>query len=98
MVMIEALACGVPVVAYESAGAARELIVDGETGYLVPDGDFNLLALRLESLLCEREKHARMRSAARRIVETHDITVQSKRFVDAVRAVRDRCAEAGVRT
>jgi glycosyltransferase involved in cell wall biosynthesis len=97
MVMIEALACGVPVVAYENAGAAGELIVEGETGYLVPDGEWNLLALRLETILCEREKHERMRSAARRIVETHDITVQSKRFVDAVRAVRGRFADAGVR-
>jgi glycosyltransferase involved in cell wall biosynthesis len=34
MVMVEALACGTPVIAFEE-GAAPELIVDGRTGFLV---------------------------------------------------------------
>jgi glycosyltransferase involved in cell wall biosynthesis len=34
MVMVEALACGTPVIAFRE-GAARELVVDGETGFLV---------------------------------------------------------------
>lgn len=36
MVMVEALACGTPVIAF-AEGAARELVVDGETGFLVDD-------------------------------------------------------------
>ena len=36
MVMIEAMACGTPVIAF-SEGAAPELIVDGKTGFLVTD-------------------------------------------------------------
>ena len=36
MVMVEALACGTPVIAFPE-GAARELIVDGQTGFLVED-------------------------------------------------------------
>jgi len=36
MVMVEALACGTPVIAF-AEGAARELIVDGKTGFLVKD-------------------------------------------------------------
>ena len=36
MVMVEALACGTPVIAF-AEGAARELVVDGRTGFLVPD-------------------------------------------------------------
>jgi glycosyltransferase involved in cell wall biosynthesis len=34
MVMVEALACGTPVIAF-AEGAARELVVDGRTGFLV---------------------------------------------------------------
>jgi glycosyltransferase involved in cell wall biosynthesis len=34
MVMVEALACGTPVIAFPE-GAARELVVDGKTGFLV---------------------------------------------------------------
>ena len=36
MVMVEALACGTPVIAFPE-GAARELVIDGETGFLVDD-------------------------------------------------------------
>jgi glycosyltransferase involved in cell wall biosynthesis len=36
MVMVEALACGTPVIAFPE-GAAAELIIDGETGFLVED-------------------------------------------------------------
>ncbi len=36
MVMIEALACGTPVIAFPE-GAARELVRDGQTGFLVDD-------------------------------------------------------------
>jgi len=36
MVMIEALACGTPVIAFPE-GAARELVIEAETGFLVDD-------------------------------------------------------------
>jgi glycosyltransferase involved in cell wall biosynthesis len=36
MVMVEAMACGTPVIAFPE-GAARELIIDGKTGFLVDD-------------------------------------------------------------
>ena len=36
MVMVEAMACGTPVIAF-AEGAARERVVDGTTGYLVAD-------------------------------------------------------------
>jgi len=36
MVMVEALACGTPVIAFPE-GAARELVIDGTTGFLVDD-------------------------------------------------------------
>jgi glycosyltransferase involved in cell wall biosynthesis len=36
MVMVEALACGTPVIAFPQ-GAARELVMDGTTGFLVDD-------------------------------------------------------------
>jgi glycosyltransferase involved in cell wall biosynthesis len=36
MVMVESLACGTPVIAFP-AGAASELVIDGQTGFLVED-------------------------------------------------------------
>jgi glycosyltransferase involved in cell wall biosynthesis len=44
LVMVEAMACGTPVIAF-ARGAAPELIRDGETGYLVEDVDSMVDAL-----------------------------------------------------
>ncbi len=44
LVMVEAMACGTPVIAF-NRGAAPELIVDGETGFLVEDVDSMMEAL-----------------------------------------------------
>ena len=49
MVALEAMACGVPVVASETGGLAF-LIHDGETGFHVPTGDASELANRLTLL------------------------------------------------
>jgi glycosyltransferase involved in cell wall biosynthesis len=50
MVMVEALACGTPVIAFP-AGAASELVIDGRTGFLVEDATAMAAAVeRLESI------------------------------------------------
>ncbi|HEX8353323.1 MAG TPA: glycosyltransferase, partial [Pyrinomonadaceae bacterium] len=48
--MVEAQACGVPVVATATDGA-REIVEEGVTGLLVPVGDVNSLASSIASLL-----------------------------------------------
>jgi L-malate glycosyltransferase len=50
MAMVEAMACGVPVVATATEGA-REIVADGLTGLVVPIGDAQALAVATVSLL-----------------------------------------------
>jgi glycosyltransferase involved in cell wall biosynthesis len=50
MVLLEAGACGVPVVATDVAGT-REVVVDGETGWLTPAGDPEELAKTMMKLM-----------------------------------------------
>ena len=61
--MVEANACGTPVVASDSPGL-RESVVDGRTGFLVPHGDVPALAQRIDQLLSDEALYARMRAAA----------------------------------
>ena len=64
VVCAEAMAHGRPVVA-SAVGGLRELVVDGETGLLVPPGDVGELRAALERLLGDAELRARLGEAAR---------------------------------
>ncbi len=57
MVMVEALACGTPVIAFPE-GAARELVVDGKTGYLVDDERAMAVAIGQLSRIAARDCRA----------------------------------------
>jgi len=52
---IEALACGVPVVGWDYAGQ-REIVVQGETGILVPYGDYSALIEAIHWCSYNRER------------------------------------------
>jgi len=62
LVLAEAMACGLPVVA-TTAGAIPEVIVDGVTGVLVPPDDPHALASAVVSLLSDRPRMQAMGAA-----------------------------------
>jgi glycosyltransferase involved in cell wall biosynthesis len=64
VVLMEALAAGVPVVATRIAGVA-ELVEDGVSGRLVPPGDVVALRAALAEVLGDAEMRARMGAAGR---------------------------------
>jgi glycosyltransferase involved in cell wall biosynthesis len=68
MSVIEAMAAGLPVVA-TAVGGVPELVVDGETGMLVPPGDERSLASALRRLLADPELRRQMGDAGRRRAE-----------------------------
>jgi glycosyltransferase involved in cell wall biosynthesis len=67
--LIEAMACGLPVVA-TAVGGIKDIVVDGETGLLVPARDFAALHGAIARLLDHRELARRLgRQAARNVRE-----------------------------
>jgi glycosyltransferase involved in cell wall biosynthesis len=48
MVVVEALACGLPVIATRKVGAAWDLIQEGKNGHIVPENDAAALAAAIE--------------------------------------------------
>jgi glycosyltransferase involved in cell wall biosynthesis len=69
MVMAEAAACGVPVVATATEGA-REIVADGATGWIVPIGDVRSLASAVALMFRYEELRLRLGSRAREIART----------------------------
>jgi len=59
MVALEAMACGTPVVASKVGGLAY-LVVDNETGFVVPDNDPVALSEKLNLLLCNPDLRERL--------------------------------------
>jgi glycosyltransferase involved in cell wall biosynthesis len=66
--LIEAMACGLPVVS-TTAGGLRDIVTDGRDGLLVEPGKAEQLFDRLVLLLDDRARGAALGAAARRTVE-----------------------------
>jgi glycosyltransferase involved in cell wall biosynthesis len=62
--LIEAMAAGVPVVATD-CGGVRDIVADGEQGFVVPVGDRDALADRLRLLAEDPETRARLGKGGR---------------------------------
>ncbi len=64
LVVAEAMGCGLPVIVGENVGAA-ELVTEGESGFLAPPDDVDLLAARLRELAASPGKVRAIGAAAR---------------------------------
>ncbi len=85
--VLEAMASGLPVIATRIAGN-EELVVDGETGRLVPPGDADALRLSLRELLGDEAMRSRMGMAARkRAVEDYGWQATAKRYLEIMNEV-----------
>lgn len=66
---LEAAACGTPVVAANSPGI-RESVIDGETGFLVPQNDHEAMTAAMRGLVKSPDLVGRLGASARRFAET----------------------------
>lgn len=68
--VLEASACGLPVIATRSGGPA-EIIADGETGLMIPVGDVTACVVAMRALCDDPARASRMGAAGRaRVLET----------------------------
>ena len=86
-ILLEAMAAGLPVVA-TAVGGTPELVIDGETGLLVPPQDADSLALAIRQLLENPILARQMGEAGRRRVQTHfsmeQMVKQTEQLYDAL--------------
>jgi len=81
----EAMACGLGVIGTDVVGV-NEIVVDGETGFLVPSEDHEALATRIVQLLRDEALRRKMGEAGRRRVEEH---FSIPRMIEQVVAIYD---------
>lgn len=84
---LEAQAAGLPVVACATAGVP-EVVEDGVTGVLVPEGDAAALTAALRRLLTDEGLRVRMGIAARQaVLDRHSLAAASARLDEVLRNV-----------
>ncbi|HOM76201.1 MAG TPA: glycosyltransferase [Anaerohalosphaeraceae bacterium] len=85
MVLLEAQACGIPVVATKH-GAFPDSVIDGRTGFLVPEKDADALAERLDFLISSPHLWPQMGRLGRRFVQDNfDSKILNNRLEDIYR-------------
>ncbi len=93
--VIEAGACGAPVVA-TAVGGIPEQVIDGRTGFLVPEGDAETMAQRIVRLLVQENVHRVMAGEAERVArERFDVTQQVRAYLEWYDSILLRAPSAG---
>jgi phosphatidylinositol alpha-1,6-mannosyltransferase len=85
LVFLEANACGKPVIGTRSGGVP-DAIVDGETGYLVDEGDAEGAAAAMGRVFADKALAARLGAGARRWANEHSWPAYADRLVSLYRA------------
>jgi glycosyltransferase involved in cell wall biosynthesis len=91
-VILESLACGLPAIVSPLDGIGRELLVEGQTGFVTPDpDDADAVAHSLESLLDNRELRGSMSEAGRRTaIERFSMQARADALVELYRELHAR--------
>lgn len=82
---LEAMSCGVPVVATR-VGAFEDLVVPGETGFLVPPDDVKELTEATDKIMSDADLRDKMAKASRKkVVDQHQIAHEAEAITDIYR-------------
>jgi glycosyltransferase involved in cell wall biosynthesis len=78
--VLESMACGIPVVGFETGGVP-DMVRHGTTGFLVPPGDVAALRTAIVGLVRNLSKREEMAVDCRRIaVEEYSLALQARRY------------------
>jgi len=67
MVLIEAMSCGLPLVAFDAPCGPKDIITEGKNGFLVPAGNVELFAEKVCTLIESEELRRTMGNSARQM-------------------------------
>ena len=73
LVIVEAMACGLPVISFDCENGPRSIISDGEEGFLIPTFDIELFSTRLIQLMNDVELRKTMGEKGRKKSQCYQI-------------------------
>lgn len=81
MVMIEAMACGLPVVSFDYKCGPKDIIQHGINGLLVPEGDVKALANAMMEVMADEAYRRMLSQNARKVVDTYSEEAVMKQWI-----------------
>lgn len=87
MVLLEAMECGVPCIAFDCPVGPVHIIDDAVNGFLVPDNDINAFTSRLIQLVKDAELRSEMGKAAKTKAASFNIDVIMKQWDSLFKAL-----------
>ena len=88
MVLIEAMAYGKPVVSFACKAGPRDIITDGEDGFLVSTGDYRQFASKMRLLMESEELRKTMGAKAKKSTRRFDIEGILDQWEDLLETMR----------
>lgn len=87
MVMIEAMACGLPVVTFDYPCGPKDIITDGVDGLIVKDGDLKAFADAMEKLMGDENLLETLASNAPKVVDRYSETKVMEQWENCFRSI-----------
>ena len=84
IVLLEAMSCSVPCIAFSSAEGANEIITSGKDGYLIKNRNFSAYIKKCEDLMNDREKRIKIGMEGRKTIVKYSPEVVSKKWLDLI--------------
>ncbi len=88
IVLIEAAATGLPLIAVD-AGAVSEVCIDGTNGFLCQPGNVSEMAAAMEKILSDKKMQAEFSAASLGIAKEHDFENTLDRFINIYKHVKN---------
>jgi glycosyltransferase involved in cell wall biosynthesis len=85
LVLVEAMALGVPVISTDCPGGPRDILQDGRAGVLVPSNDVQALASAMAQLSHDKDLRLRLADAGRERAADYDPSKIGRQWLEIVR-------------
>lgn len=86
-VLVEAMACGAPVLSFDCPYGPRDIILSGQNGLLLPEGDCPALASALSGLLSSPEQQQGLQQGGYAALPNYDLSAITGRYAALLAAI-----------
>ncbi|SIO49068.1 glycosyltransferase family 4 protein [Chitinophaga niabensis] len=90
MVLLEAMACGLPCISFDCDTGPRDIISNNEDGFIIPPGNITLLAEGIKKMISDVPLRKKMGDLARKNIKRYDINIVGEKWISLFNEIPQR--------